>query len=63
MPKDTFALAVEYADCLGCLLDSANRAGVPPMLLFDAFSYKLDVNKARKWAYGGDGSYYHVKQA
>jgi hypothetical protein len=61
LPKDTFALAVEFADCLGCLIDAANRSGVNPKVLLDAFCYKLEINKGRKWKDNGDGSYSHIK--
>lgn len=61
LPQDTYAKAVEFADCLGCLLDAANRSGVPPLLLFDAFAHKLSINKVRTWKDNGDGSYSHVK--
>lgn len=59
--KDSFDLAVEFADCLGCLIDAANRRGVTPPMLLHAFAYKLDINKARTWKDNGDGSYSHVK--
>lgn len=53
--------AIEFADALGCLLDAANRNGVTPKILLDAFYGKLQVNKGRTWQYNGDGSYRHVK--
>lgn len=61
LPTDTFDKAIEFADCLGCLVDAANRSGVPPKLLFDAFGHKLQINKARQWKDNGDGSHSHIK--
>jgi len=59
--SDKNKLAVEFADCLGCLIDSANRAGVTPDILFKAFYDKLQLNKSRQWQDNGDGSYSHIK--
>lgn len=53
--------AIEYADCLGCLLDSAARAGVSPADLMAAFEKKLAINKARTWVKNADNTYSHVK--
>lgn len=55
-------LAIEYADCLGCLIDSANRSGIDPHMLAMAFNDKLQINKGRTWKDNGDGSYSHIKQ-
>jgi|GEM_PF-1558512 len=55
--------AVEYADCLGCLLDSAARAGVTPLDLLDAFDKKLAINKSRTWVKNEDNTYSHVKDS
>lgn len=60
--NDRFALAVEYSDIIGCIIDSANREGITPAMLKAAFSYKLDVNKGRKWKYNGNGTYSHIKE-
>jgi len=58
---DPCKLAIEYADCLGCLLDSANRSGITPDKLFKSFQDKIEINKYRQWKYNGDGSYSHIK--
>ena len=55
-------LVEEYADCLMCLIDSANRAGITPAVLFRMMEYKICINEDRKWKYNGDGSYSHIKQ-
>ncbi len=54
-------LADEYADCLMCLLDSAQRAGVGPRRLLSAFQEKVAINKARTWTRNPDNTYSHVK--
>ena len=55
-------LVEEYADCLMCLIDSANRAGIPPAVLFRMMENKICINEDRKWKYNGDGSYSHIKE-
>lgn len=55
-------LTEEYADCLMCLFDSAGRAGVSIVEIFEAFEEKLEVNKSRKWIKNADNSYSHVKE-
>lgn len=54
-------LAEEYADVIGCVIDSANRMGIGPAEVFLALSNKLVINKQRVWKDNGDGSYSHVK--
>jgi len=51
----------EYADCLGCLMDSINREGISIAELLDAYDKKLQKNKGRTWRDNGDGSYSHIK--
>lgn len=55
------ALTMEYADMQMCLFDSAGRAGVSVEDIFEAFSEKLEINKARKWKKNPDNTYSHVK--
>lgn len=55
------ALAVEYADCVMCLFDSAARVEVSPDKLIAAFIKKVAINKARTWSKNPDGTYSHVK--
>lgn len=55
------ALIEEYADVLGCLIDSIHRSGITRRQINKAFSKKLDKNKKRKWKDNGDGSYSHIK--
>jgi hypothetical protein len=54
-------LAVEYADCLKCLFDSAGRRGIPPEDIFEAFAIKLKINKTRNWVKNPDNTYSHLK--
>lgn len=54
-------LSLEYADCLMCLFDSAQRAGLTPNEIFESFKEKLEINKARTWIKNEDNSYSHVK--
>lgn len=49
----------EYVDALMCIIDSANRAGIRPLELMDAFQDKLEINKARTWIKNNDGTYSH----
>lgn len=51
----------EYADALMCLFNSAGRNGITVVEIIDAFSAKLEVNKARKWRRNPDNSYSHIK--
>ena len=53
--------AKEYADAMFCLMDSARREGVAVSDILRAGDEKLQINKARKWKYNGDGSYSHIK--
>lgn len=53
--------AEEYADCLGCVLDSAAREGITPLELIRAFAAKIEVNKLREWSKNTDGTYSHIK--
>jgi hypothetical protein len=57
----TFSMAVEYADLLFCILDSARRQGLTLNEIINAGEHKLNINKARKWKDNGDGSYSHIK--
>ncbi len=54
-------IATEYADILGCVFDSINRAGLTIDAVFVAYYAKLQINKDRKWRDNGDGSYSHIK--
>lgn len=57
----TTDLAFEYADCLMCIFDSANRAGISVSELIGAFYEKLEINKSRKWIENPDKTYSHEK--
>lgn len=59
-PKEQ--LIEEYADVLGCIIDSINRSGITPEEVNEVFNRKLQKNKARKWKDNGDGSYSHIKE-
>lgn len=52
--------AMEYADLIFCVMDSARRAGVSIEDIIDAGRHKLERNKHREWKYNGDGSYSHI---
>lgn len=52
--------AMEYADLIFCVMDSARRAGVSIDDIVDAGRHKLERNKHREWKYNGDGSYSHI---
>jgi NTP pyrophosphatase (non-canonical NTP hydrolase) len=54
-------LLVEYADMLLCIISSAARAGITARSIVAAMHIKTQVNKGRKWAYNGDGTYSHIK--
>lgn len=54
-------IATEYADILGCVFDSINRAGLTIDAVFVAYRAKLEINKKRQWCDNGDGSYSHIK--
>lgn len=51
----------EYVDCLMCIFDSANRAGISVSELIGAFYEKLEINKNRKWIENPDKTYSHEK--
>lgn len=53
----------EYADCLMCLFDSGGRQEDPilPEEMFEAFSKKLSINKARIWIKNENNTYSHKK--
>jgi len=51
----------EYADALMLLFDSANRQGITPDNIFEAFETKLAVNLKRDWKKNSDNTYSHVK--
>lgn len=53
--------AEEYADGLMCLFDSAGRAGIGPEAIIEAFEFKLNKNKGRKWKENPDNTYSHIK--
>ena len=53
---------IEYADALMCLFDSAGRAGITPLHVFEAFQEKLLINKTRTWVKNPDNTYSHVKR-
>lgn len=55
-------MAIEYADALLCIMDSARREGFTVEDIVTAGFYKLGKNKARKWKDNGDGSYSHIKE-
>lgn len=55
--------AEEYADAIFCIMDSANRAGLTPEIVFRAMAEKLKVNMKREWVDNGDGTYSHKKLA
>lgn len=52
--------AEEYADCIMCLFDSANRAGYSPSAIIEAFHNKLIKNKLRMWKKNPDNTYSHI---
>lgn len=58
---DAAKLHDEYADCLMCLLDSAGRAGVTVLQIFEAFADKFERNKKRTWEKNPDNTYSHIK--
>lgn len=60
--EDIDTLAEEYADILGCLIDSINRSGISRRKINLIFRKKLEKNKKRKWKDNGDGSYSHIKE-
>ncbi len=60
-PVNKNKLATEIADTLFCLFDAARRSGIRIDDIVEAGRVKLEINKQRKWAYNGDGSYSHVK--
>lgn len=53
--------AIEYADIIGCIMDSANREGIGSRDIIKAWDNKLQINKSRAWKDNGDGSYSHIK--
>jgi phosphoribosyl-ATP pyrophosphohydrolase len=55
-------LAIEFADCLFCLIHSMAQEGVSVEELRAAFEKKLAINKARKWSQNPDGTYSHIKE-
>lgn len=55
-------IATEYADILGCVFDSINRAGLSIDAVFEAYYVKLQINKKIKWRDNGDGSYSHIQE-
>lgn len=59
--QDPVNLPIEYADCLMCLFDSAGRAGISVLEIFEAFEEKLEVNKNRTWIKNPDNTYSHIK--
>lgn len=54
-------LAMEYADILGCVFDSAKRMGITPPCILMQLEEKLSINLGRTWQDNGDGSYSHIK--
>ena len=54
-------VAVEYADAIMLLLDSAARAGIDCGQVLQAYKDKIEVNKKRSWQKDGDGRYKHVE--
>jgi len=56
-----WAKSIEYADILGCIIDSAHREGISMLEVLNAFDYKLQINKGRNWKDNEDGSYRHIK--
>lgn len=54
-------IALELADCLMCIFDSAARLGINSQMLTNAFAQKLEENKQRQWQRNEDGTYSHVK--
>ena len=55
-------VAVEYADAIMLLLDSAARAGIDCRQVLQAYKDKIEVNKKRNWQKDGDGDYKHVEE-
>lgn len=55
-------LAIEYADALFCIMDSARRSKVSMSEIIEAGDGKLQINRKRKWKDNGDGSYSHIKE-
>lgn len=51
----------EFADAQMLLFDAAGRCGISVQDIFDAFSEKLEENKAREWVKNEDGFYGHLK--
>ncbi|MBN8825091.1 MULTISPECIES: dATP/dGTP pyrophosphohydrolase domain-containing protein [unclassified Spirosoma] len=51
----------EYADAMMCLFDSAQRAGITPEQIVEAYALKIIKNKSRTWSKNPDNSYSHVK--
>ncbi len=62
-PKRNYkALALEYADCVMCLLDSAGRAGVSVTEILEAFEEKNKINFADEWKKNDDNTYSRIKK-
>lgn len=51
----------EYADAIGCILDSMMREGISIDNFKKSFSDKLEINKKRKWKLNDDLTYSHIK--
>ncbi len=59
---NSVAIITEYADAIGCILNSFTKAGYDMEDFKRAFRAKLIINKGRKWQDNGDGSYSHIKE-
>ena len=58
---DGNALAIEYVDCMMCLLDSLQRSNIDFKQFKRYFKMKLSINLSRTWKQNKDGSYSHIK--
>lgn len=50
----------EYADVIMCVFDSAERHGITPEEVVDAYAQKVEINKLRRWVKNPDNTYSHV---
>ena len=54
--------AMEYADCLFCIIDSFSRAGFTTDEIVQYMDTKVGINENRQWQYDPNtGTYSHVK--
>lgn len=54
--------AVEFADAIMCLFDSAGRFGITAEEIQTAYAQKVVINKARIWKKNSDNTYSHIKR-